>query len=56
MSGYSVGDTAPQTQGIWLSVEEANFITGILVELPFKVSAPIIQILGAKLMEAKNGD
>jgi len=42
--------------GIWLSAQEVNEITGRLVELPYKVVAPIIQILGQKLLEArKNG-
>ncbi len=42
--------------GIWLSAAEVNEITGRLVKLPYKIVAPIVQILGQKMMEAvKNG-
>lgn len=56
VSGCSVGDSVDQTDGIWLSASEVNFITQLLVELPFKTAAPIIQILGAKMMEVRNGN
>lgn len=51
-----MSDETVNQLGIWLSAAEVNEITGRLVELPYKVSAPIIQILGQKMMEAvKNG-
>jgi hypothetical protein len=57
MSGCSVEPVSVQTpEGIWLTEAEVNFITGLLVELPFKVAAPIVHLLATKLMEARNGD
>lgn len=55
MSGGSIAADAAQTPGIWLTAKEVNFITAILVEMPFKTAAPIIHLLGSKLMEARNG-
>ena len=56
MSGCSDEALGAQTpEGIWLTEAEVDFITKLLVEMPFKVAAPIIHLLGAKLMEARNG-
>ncbi len=41
---------APQTAHILLTEAETNWITGQLVKLPFENVAPIINLLGQKLM------
>jgi len=39
---------------IQLTEGEVNFITGRLVRLPYQDVAPVIQVLGTKLSEARS--
>ena len=50
-------DTPPAGDTVWLrlSEAEANYMTSLLVKFPYEVAAPIIQILGHRLMEARDG-
>lgn len=50
MTDQNATDETLQTPHIALSREEVDWITGKLVKLPYENVAPVIQLLGQKLL------
>jgi hypothetical protein len=48
--------TEPKQRMVQMTEQQVNYMTSLLVDLPYRVAAPIIKILGGAMLEARKHD